>query len=323
MVWTQTGSMILAFVLSFLTLRGSVTIGHILLISFLNGVVNAFNAPVRQSIVSDLVRKEDLQNAIAINSTQFQLSQSLGPAFAGLTLAAVGPGWCFFVNAMSFLAVIWTLLAMDVPPRPPRRRAPALESIKEAFVYVRGQPVISSLLLMAAIPALFGTPFRSMLPAFSEDVLRVGPTGLGVLQSAVGIGAVCGALTMASIGPARRTGATQVGSVLVLGFALELFGLSRLFWPSTALLFVVGFAQMAYNTLNQTFLQRRVADEMRGRVLSLLTLVTFGLMPFGAMQAGIVASAAGAPMSMVLGGCACVLASLLLVVRFPGIETVS
>src|SRR5579884_405363 len=228
MVWTQSASMILAFILSFLTLKGAETITHIIILSFLNGVANAFNAPVRQSIVSDLVKKEDLQNAIAINSTQFQLSQSLGPALAGLTLAAVGPGWCFFINGLSFLAVIWTLVAMDVPPLPPRKRASALQSIKESFEYVRSEPVIMGLLVMAAVPALFGTPFRSMLPAFSESVLRVGPAGLGVMQSAVGIGAVCGALTMASVGPKHRTGATQTAAVLVMGFALEAFGLSKI-----------------------------------------------------------------------------------------------
>src|SRR5207302_3979058 len=122
----------------------------------------------------------------------------------------------------------------------------ALAGIKESFVYVRGQPVIMGLLMMAAIPALFGTPFRSMLPAFSEDVLRTGPAGLGILQSAVGIGAVCGALTMASIGPKHRTGAVQRAAGMVMGFALELFGLSRIFGVSSLPLFVVGFAQMTY-----------------------------------------------------------------------------
>jgi MFS family permease len=322
MVWTQSASMLLAFILSFLTLKGVETITHIVVLAFLNGVANAFNAPVRQSIVSDLVKKEDLQNAIAINSTQFQLSQSLGPAFAGLTLAAVGPGWCFFLNGLSFLAVIWTLVVMDVPPLPPRKRASALQSIKESFVYVRGQPVITGLLFMAAVPALFGTPFRSMLPAFAESVLRVGPTGLGVMQSAVGLGAVCGALTMASVGPKWRSGGIQLGAVMLMGFALEGFGLSKIYVLTVVLLFVVGFAQMTYNTLNQTFLQHMVADEMRGRVLSVLTLVTFGLMPFGAMQAGVVANSLGPPMSMVLGGCVCVLAGLAIVSRFPSLRTV-
>jgi MFS family permease len=317
MVWTQTAMMLLAFALAFLTLRGLITIWHILAIAFLNGTVNAFNTPVRQSIVSDLVRKEDLHNAIAINSTQFQLSRSLGPALAGATLALVGPGWCFFINAMSFVAVIWTLIAMDVPPLPPRSRSSTLSSIKESFAYVRGQPTVFALLLIAAIPSMFGQPYQQMLPAFSEGVLRAGPTGLGVLQSAAGLGAVAGSLTIASLPRSRRSGSTLLGSVMLLGFALEVFGLSRAFWASAASLFVVGFAQMTYNALNQTFLQQQLPDEMRGRVLALLTLTTFGLQPFGAMQAGTISSLLGPPMAMVLGGCVCVLCALVVVVRWP------
>jgi MFS family permease len=321
MVWTQTGMMVLAFALAFLTLRGVITIWHILAIAFLNGTVNAFNTPVRQSIVSDLVRREDLQNAIAINSTQFQLSRSLGPALAGATLALVGPGWCFFINAMSFVAVIWTLLAMDVPPLPARRRSSTFSSIKESFLYVRSEPTVFALLLIAAIPSLFGQPYQQMLPALSEGVLRAGPTGLGVLQSAAGLGAVAGSLTIASLARSRRSGMTLIGAVILLGFALEVFGLSRVFWASSAVLFVVGFAQMSYNALNQTFLQQQLPDEMRGRVLALLTLTTFGLQPFGAMQAGTISAFLGPSMAMVVGGRVCVLCALVILARWPALRT--
>lgn len=323
MIWTQTGMMILAFLLAFLTLRGWITIWHIMIIAFGNGVVNAFNTPVRQSIISDLVRKEDLPNAVAINSTQFQGSRTLGPALAGATLAAVGPGWCFFINAMSFLAVIWTLVVMDVPPLPPRRRSSALSSIKEAFAYVRGEPVIFALLLVAAIPSLFAMPYQMMLPAFAESVLHAGPTGLGVMQSAAGAGAVLGALAVASMGPKRRTGATMLAAVFLAGFGIEAFGLSRIFGLSSVLLFGVGFAQMAYNALNQSFLQRKVSDEMRGRVLALLTLTTFGLQPFGAMQIGTIASAVGPSIALVISGCVCVLAALFVALRWPVLRQVT
>lgn len=317
MVWTQTASMLLAFGLAFLTLRGVVTVWQIMAIAFLNGVANAFNTPVRQSIISDLVKKEDLQNAIAINSTQFQTSRTLGPALAGLTLAAVGPGWCFFINAMSFVAVIWTLLVMDVPPLPARRKSGTLSSIRDALRYVKNEQTIFALLLVAGIPALFLMPYQMMMPAFAESVLRAGPTGLGMLQSAAGAGAVAGALTIASLPKEWRTGTTQFGAIFVGGFALEAFGLSKIFGLSLVSLFVVGFAQMSYNALNQSFLQHQIVDEMRGRVLSLLTLTTFGLQPFGAMIAGLLASALGPQIALVLEGCICVLAVLAVVIRWP------
>jgi MFS family permease len=320
MVWTQAGMMILAFALAFLTLRGVVTIGHIIVIALLNGTVNAFNTPVRQSIISDLVSKEDLQNAVAINSTQFQLSRSLGPALAGGTLAAVGPGWCFFINGMSFVAVIWTLVVMDVPPLPPRRRSSTLQSIKDAFAYVRSEPSILALLLVAAVPSIFGMPYQQMLPAFSESVLRAGPAGLGVLQSAAGLGAVVGSLVIASLGKKRLGGGALIAAVMLLGFSLEAYGLSRIFALSSIFLFVVGFASMAYNALNQTFLQKQISDEMRGRVLSLLTLTTFGLQPFGAMQAGAISAWLGPQMAMVLGGCVCILGVLFISQRWPQVR---
>ena len=321
MVWTQTASMLLAFLLAFLTFRHMVTVWHIIGISFFNGVANAFNTPVRQSIISDLVKKEDLQNAIAINSTQFQTSRTLGPALAGLTLAAVGPAWCFFLNAMSFLAVIWTLLVMDVPPLPPRRKSGTLSSILEGLRYVRTEQTIFALLLVAGIPALFVMPYQMMMPAFAESVLRAGPAGLGVLQSAAGAGAVAGALTIASIPKSMRTGALQFTMIFVGGFGLEAFGLSKIFGLSIGFLFVVGFAQMAYTALNQSFLQHLIADEMRGRVLSLLTLTTFGLQPFGAMIAGTLAAAVGPQVALVLQGCACVLCVMWVLVRWPQMRT--
>jgi MFS family permease len=321
MMVTQAAMMVLSYTLAFLTLTGLVTIWHILTIAFCYGLVNAFNTPVRQSIISDLVRREDLQNAIAINATQFQLSRTLGPALAGATLAAFGPGWCFFVNATSFLAVIWSLWAMDVPPLPPRRRAPALQSIKEALLYVRGQPTVFPLLLMAAIPSLFGQPYQQMLPAFSEGVLNAGAAGLGIMQSAAGIGAVAGALTIASLAGHRRSGVLLIAAVVLMGAALNLFGFSRAFWASSAMLVVVGFAQMSYNALNQTFLQQQLPDEMRGRVLSLLTLTTFGLQPFGALQAGAVAGWLGPPAAMELGGMVCVICAVYIYLRWPALRT--
>jgi MFS family permease len=316
MVWTQTGLMLLAFLLAGLTLAGVVTVWHVLAIALANGVVNAFNVPVRQSIISDLVPKEHLPNAIAVNSSQVQLSRFLGPALAGLMLALTNAGWCFFLNAVSFLAVIWTLIVMDVPPLPPRAPQSPLRSILEGLAYVRGHPTISALLVMAAIPSLFALPYQQMLPAFAESVLDAGPSGLGLMQSAAGLGALVGALAVASLA-GRRSGWLMLAAVVVLGCGLIAFSASTMLWLSLPLLFVTGGASMTYNTLNQGFLQRRVSDEMRGRVLSLLTMTMFGLQPFGSVELGTLASFVGPQLALGFGGAVCVVAALFALSRWP------
>jgi MFS family permease len=323
MVWTQTGMMLLAFLLAALTLTGAITPWGLLAIVLANGVVNALNTPVRQSIVSDLVPKADLANAIAINSTQFQASRTLGPALAGVLLAAVGPGWCFFLNGASFLAVIWTLLVMNVPPLPARVRPSALRSVHEALAYAGADRTISALMLVAGIPSLFGMAYSYLLPAFAESVLAAGPAGLGVLQSAVGIGALIGALAIASLPAAVRSGRSMLVALFVLGGGLIAFGLSTSFALSAAMLFAVGAGQMVYNNLRQTFVQGLVADEMRGRVLSLLTLSTFGLQPLGAVEVGALASLVGPGPSVLLNGLVCALLAVLVWLRFPRIRALA
>ena len=316
MVVTQTGLMLLAFLLAYLTLSGQITVWMVLSIALANGIVNAFNVPVRQSIISDLVDRKDLSNAIAMNSTQVQLSRVLGPALAGIMLAATGAGWCFLLNAISFLAVIWTLMVMDVPPQVATARRSALNSIGEALRYVRREPTIYALLLMAAVPSLFALPYQQMLPAFSESVLRVGPGGLGLMQSAAGLGALAGALTVATFS-SRRSGGLMLGAVVLLGAALAAFAFSPWIWLSLPLLFVMGFASMSYTTLNQGFLQRRVDDQMRGRVLSLLSMAWFGLQPFGSMETGTLASVSSPQLALGLGGLVCIGVAIVVMVRWP------
>jgi MFS family permease len=319
MLVTQSALMLLAFLLAYLTLSGRVTVWMVVAIALANGVVNAFNVPVRQSIISDLVDREDLSNAIAMNSTQVQLSRVTGPALAGIMLVVTGAGWCFFLNAVSFLAVIWTLLVMDVPPLASTVRRSALSSIVEALAYVRREPTICALLLMAAVPSLFALPYQQMLPAFAESVLAVGAGGLGLMQSAAGLGALAGALTIASIG-GRRSGGLMLGAVVLLGSALAGFALSPTIWLSLPLLFVMGFASMSYTILNQGFLQRRVDDQMRGRVLSLLSMAWFGLQPFGSMQTGTLATVASPQIALAVGGVICIGAAAFVMARWPSLR---
>jgi MFS family permease len=309
MVYTQTAMMLLAFLLAALTFAHVITVWHIMAIAFANGVVNAFNAPVRQSLIADLVSREHLQNAIAMNSAQFQSSRILGPALAGITLAAVGPAWCFFVNGASFLTVIAALLLVSVPSLPPRKPQSMLNNVVEGLRYVRTDATMFALLLVAAIPGLFGQAYQPMLPSVVSNLLQMGATGLGFLESSAGAGALVGALIVASLSRSRRRGRIQLYMLTLFGVALMLFSQSHWLLVSMALVFVIGMASMAYASLNMTFIQSLVDDEMRGRVSSLLTMTTLGLQPVGALQAGAIGQRFGVSSALLLGGLICVVVS--------------
>ena len=304
MLATQTAQMLLAFLLAALTLTGVVRVEHVMVIAFLSGLVNAINTPVRQGIISDLVPRSDLQNAVAVNSAQFQTSQMLGPALAGIVVATAGVGWAFLLNGLSFIAVIFSLLRLRLPPwQPPSRKLSLWQSAVEGVRFVFRHEVLATLVLIAAIPATFGRPGQqSLMPVFAESVLHVGPQGLGALMSASGAGALFGALVAASLGAFRRRGLLQLLMGTAYGIALLLFAGSRRLDLSVALLFIGGACSMVFNSLNQTFLQLLAPDEMRGRVLSVLTLTTFGLMPLGSMAAGAAAEQCGASVVVAAGG---------------------
>lgn len=303
MLYTQTASMVLAFALAALTLAGVVTVVDIMVIAFLAGLVNAINTPVRQGIVSDLVPRSDLQNAIAVNSAQFQTSRLLGPALAGVVVARFGGGWAFFINGLSFLAVIVSLLLLKLPPwSPPLKKGSVWQSAREGVSFVFRHEVLGTLVLIAAVPALFAFSYQSMMPVFAQTVLGVGAQGLGVLLSATGAGALVGALTVASLSNFRHRGLLQLGSAITFGTMLVAFSFSRHLALSVALLVVGSACSMMFSSLNQTFLQSLAPDAMRGRVLSVLTLTTFGVMPMGSMLAGVVAQNRGAPVAVGIGG---------------------
>jgi MFS family permease len=303
MLYTQTASLVLAFALAALTLAGVVTVVDIMVIAFLSGLVNAINTPVRQGIVSDLVPRSDLQNAIAVNSAQFQTSRLLGPALAGMVVARFGGGWAFFINGLSFLAVIVSLLLLKLPPwSPPLKKTSVWQSAREGVSFVFRHEVLGTLVLIAAVPALFAFSYQSMMPVFAQTVLGVGAQGLGGLLSATGAGALVGALTVASLSNFRHRGLLQLGSAIVFGAMLVAFSFSRHLPLSVALLVVGSACSMMFSSLNQTFLQSLAPDAMRGRVLSVLTLTTFGVMPMGSMLAGVVAQNWGAPVAVGIGG---------------------
>lgn len=303
MLVTQTASMLLAFLLAGLTLTGHVTVPDIMVIAFLAGLVNAINTPVRQGIISDLVPRADLQNAIAVNSAQFQTSRLLGPALAGIVVARFGGGWAFFVNGLSFVAVIISLVLLKLPPwQPPARKISVWQSASEGVRFVFRHDVIGTLVLIAAVPALFALPYQSMMPVFAKTVLHAGPQGLGVLLSATGAGALVGALVVASLSNFPHRGLLQLGSAVTFGVMLVAFALSRQIALSVLLLIIGSAFSMMFSSINQTFLQSLAPDAMRGRILSVLTLTTFGMMPLGSMLAGAVAQNWGAPLAVGVGG---------------------
>lgn len=310
MIYTQAGMMVLALALSALTFLKVVTVGHIMVISLLNGILVALNAPVRQSLISDLVPRADLQNAVALNSTQYQGSRIFGPTLAGLTLAAFGPAWCFLINGVSFLTVIVGLLLVKVPPLPPRRAQSMRRNLTEGIHYVLKEPTILALMLVATIPGFFGQPYQPMLPSVVANLLHMNATGLGFLESAAGAGAVVGALVIASSADVKRRGRLQLWLLALFGVALILFSQSHWLVTSIAFVFLVGLASMAYSSLNQTFLQSLAADEMRGRVMAIFTLSTFGLQPIGALQAGAVGQRFGVSTPLFVGGIICILVSI-------------
>jgi MFS family permease len=319
MLITQLAQMVLAFLLAGLTFAGIVRVEHVMVIAFFSGLVNAINTPVRQGIISDLVPRSDLQNAIAVSSAQFQTSQLLGPAIAGVVVATVGPAWAFLYNGASFVAVIISLLLLRLPPwKPPVAKVPMWQSAREGIGYVFRHEVMGTLVLMAAVPSLFARPVQqALMPIFADSILNVGAQGLGALMSASGGGALTGALTVASLGGVRRRGLLQLCAGICTGLALVLFAFSRRFELSMALLYLYSASSMVFSSINQTFLQTLAPDHMRGRVLSVLTLTTFGMFPLGGMLAGAAAEQWGAAATVGAGGAISALVALTILLTRP------
>jgi len=291
LVITQSVMMLLAFALSVLAFTGAVQVWHVVLMAVLLGIANAFDAPARQSFVVDMVGREDLTNGIAMNSIMFNGARVIGPALGGLVLAAVGAGWCFLLNGVSFLAVIAGLLMMRMPPLPPRpaSQASAWQQLKDGLRYAAARSEIVSLLLLAAVFAVFGSAYGALLPAFVDQVYNAGANGYGFLNAAVGLGAVTGAFIIAQFVDRARRGTWLFFANQGFSILLFIFALNRNFLLALLAGFGMGLCFMVQNTNINSLLQTRVDDEMRGRVLSLYTLSFFGLAPFGNLISGALA----------------------------------
>jgi MFS family permease len=302
LVLTQTSMMLLAFVLAVLTFSGLVQPWQILVLSVGSGIANAFDAPARQAFVLEMVDREDLINAIALNSTMFNTGTAIGPAIAGIIYALAGPGWCFLINAVTYIAIIVALLMMRLRPQVrPARRASMRADLGEGLRYVAGHPLIRALIGLIAVTTLFGYSFSTLVPAWAVRTLGGDSTTNGLLQSARGVGALAGALTIASLGRFRFRGRLLALGSVAFPSALLAFAGAR--WLPLSLLLLVGVGSaviMVYNLAN-SLVQTLCTDELRGRVMSVYSLMFMGLMPLGGLWAGAMADRIGEPLTVVLG----------------------
>ena len=301
---TQIASMILAFILAALTLTHKVQVWHIFVLASLLGVVNAFDIPGRQSFLVDMVGREDLMNAIALNSSMFNGARVIGPAIAGILLIKIGEGGCFLLNGISYIAVIIGLLMMRVDVGARSKSDSPLEDIIEGFRWVSSTGPIRALLLLLGLVSLVGLPYTVLMPIFADHVLHSGAKGLGILMGFTGIGALLGALTLAV-----RTGVKGLGKLISIccagfGVSLIVFAFSKIFWLSANLLIPVGFFIMLQMACSNTLIQAMVPDALRGRVMALYSMMFMGMAPFGALLGGAMADRLGAPIAVATGGVA-------------------
>jgi MFS family permease len=321
-ILTQTVAMIQALVLSLLVLTETVMIWHIILLSVLLGIINAFDMPTRQSFIVEMVEeKEDLANAIALNSSMVNSARLLGPSIAGILVAAVGEGICFLLNGISYLAVIGALLAMKIKPKNLKPQSSRVwYGLKEGFTYASAFAPIRAILLLLGLVSLMGMPYIVLMPVFAKDVLHGGPHVLGFLMGASGVGALVGAFYLAS----RRT-VLGLGRMIALaastfGLGLIAFSLSRVLWLSLSLMLMTGFGQMVQMASSNTVLQTIVDDDKRGRIMSFYTMAFMGMAPFGSLFAGSLASSIGAPSTLFIGGITCLMGSAFFAHRLPALR---
>ncbi|HMD31775.1 MAG TPA: MFS transporter [Candidatus Acidoferrales bacterium] len=320
-VATQATSMILAFLLAWLTLTGRVQVWQIIVLSALLGVVNAFDIPARQSFFVEIVGKDDLQSAIGLNSSIFNGARIIGPAIAGILVALIQEGWCFFVNGVSFIAVITGLLMMRVKEREIRSGSTdALQEAMEGFRYALGSPTILALLLLVALVSAVGVPYTVLMPIVADRILHGGPRTLGLLMGATGVGAMMGALTLAMHRGVRGLGRIAAAAACGFGASLVLFSFSRWFAVSMVLLIPVGYCVMLQMAATNTLLQTMAPDRLRGRVMALYSMMFMGMAPVGSLGAGFAADRLGVPVTLAIGGAACIVGSLVFARRLPQIR---
>ena len=300
---TQITAMMLAFALATLILTNRVQYWHIVVLASILGITMAIDAPTRQSFIVEMVGKKDLLNAIALNSSIFNLARILGPALAGLIISAIGIVLCFYVNGISYLAVIAGLLMMRGNFNPAKKkRTHVIKDIKDGFYYARKDKNIMSLITLVALSSIFIMPYAMLMPVFARDILNVGAKGLGILLASAGVGALVGALTLALFSDYRKKGRFVMAGTSTFVIATILFSLTNNYYFSLLLLLFVGWGMVMQNASINSLLQTIAPDHLRGRIMSLYVLFFVGMMPFGSLQAGFIADHLGAQMALRIGG---------------------
>lgn len=320
LIATQSTAMTLAFILSALTLLGYVQVWHLFVISIGFGLTNAFDIPCRQAFAVDMVGKDDLLNAIALNSSMFNGARIVGPAIAGLLVATIGEGWCFFANGASYIAVLAGLLMMRISPVIRPRKSGTIENIREGFAFVLRNRPIRALLLLLGLVSLMGMPYAVLMPIFADKYLGGGSDTLGFLMGASGTGALVAALILASRKAVFGLGKWIAASSALFGLAIIGFGFSTSFWLSLGLLLIAGFAMMTQMSASNTLVQAMVPDDLRGRVMSVYSMMFMGMAPIGALLAGAAANFIGPPATVAIGGMACILGSIVFSSRLSGLS---
>jgi MFS family permease len=312
LVWTQAFAALQSLGLAVLTLAKVITIHEIIGLSVLQGVINAFDMPGRQAFLVKMVEdKQDLGNAIALNSSMVNLARLVGPALAGLLIAAAGEGYCFLTDGVSYLAVIASLLMMRIEAEPEvRSQSPMLEQLQEGWDYVQGFAPVRTILMLFALLSLMGMPFMVLMPIFAGNVLHGGPHTLGFLLGASGVGALISAISLALRKTVRGLTTMIQVSAALFGLGLICFGLSRMLVLSLCLMLVVGFGMMQGMAASNTVIQTLVPEDKRGRVMSYYTMAFVGMAPFGSLLAGTLAHRFGAPHAVMITGAFCLAGSV-------------
>jgi MFS family permease len=308
LVVTQTLAMLQSFSLAAMTLSGHATVAGLIFLNVVDAVITAFDMPLRQSFIVDMIeKKEDLGNAIALNSSMVNAARLVGPAIGGLVIAAAGEGWCFFLDGLSFLAVIAALLGMSIVPRPPRppHAGGALAEMREGWNYTSRPGPIRSIILLLALVSLVGVPYTVLIPVFAGQILHGGPHTLGLLMASAGTGALTGAIWLASRRSVLGLGRVIPISAALFGVGLVGFSLSRTLWLSVPLLLIAGAGFMTQMAASNTIVQTIVDDDKRGRVMSFFMMSILGAAPFGSLLAGSLAERYGAPKTLAVGGALC------------------
>jgi len=322
MVITQISMLILAFILAILTFTNTVQWWHILILAFLLGICNAFDAPARQAFVLEMVDREDMTNAIALNSTMFNSAVVLGPAFGGLIYAWVGPGWCFTINGISFIAIIIALLLMRLKPFVPvSSKGSTLSDVKEGLNYVVKHPDLRMLISNLFITTVFAMGIVTLIPAWAVVVLRGDASTNGFLLAARGLGSLIGALIVAALGRIRFRGKVWTINSLLLPFTMIVFAYMHWLLPSLLAMAAMGFSFMMIANVSNAMVQTRIADEMRGRVMGIYTFFFFGAFPLGSLISGWVADRIGEPLTVTINAVILLVFGMYVLWRQPALRT--